>query len=270
MTNNAVSTWKAIVYNAGEPRPGLEALQALRDNKTPAIIIKNLLNPVILAAFQEAIAQQRQHAIVSRYPNGSLTTIGPYIAKHVKDPAPYFASAHATDILFPNPALDMRIYVREQLKQLFDLQSFTTASQDGQDYAPAIVRLHSNGINNPLHNDHIMRDAKGSSLILADLDCQFSCIVCAQECDAGGELVLYHKPWKPEDEQYKISGNLGYESDVVAGVEYFKYKPATGDVYLINPTNYHEIYEVRGRERRTLGFFFGFFDKAMEQGVIWS
>lgn len=265
-----LSSWKELVYQVGDPVPGHSALKELRDNQRPAIILKGLLNTPALAAFQGAVDKHRDQAIVSKYPNGTLTTIGPYIARHLKDPEAYFANARATDILFPDPALDLREHVLQQLRQIFDLKSLETATQNGRSYAPMIVRLHSHGVNNPLHNDHIMRDAAGTDLILAQLDCQFSCIVCVQECDEGGELVLYRKPWEPEDEKFKTPGNLGYDHGVVAGVEAFQYKPATGDVYLINPTNYHEIYEVRGTERRTLSFFFGFFDKELEQGVIWS
>lgn len=267
---NTLSPWKELVYHVGSPALGISTLQDLRDNQRPAIILKGLLDTPALAAFQEAVENYRDRTITSKYPNGSLTTIGPYIARHLKNPEPYFADARATDVLFPNPNLDLRAHVLQQLHQIFGLKSFETATQNGRSYAPMIVRLHSNGINNPLHNDHIMRDAAGTDLVLARLDCQFSCIVCIQECDEGGELVLYRKPWEPEDEKHKIPGNLGYDHSVVEHVEYFKYKPATGDVYLINPTNYHEIYEVCGTERRTLSFFFGFFDKELEQGVIWS
>lgn len=267
---NTVSSWKELVYQAGNPAPGLSALQELRDNQRPAIILKGLLDTPALAAFQKAVDNYRDQAVVSKYPNGALTTIGPYIARHLKDPETYFANARATDVLFPDPDLNLRTHVLQQFRQIFNLKTLEAAEQDGHSYAPMIVRLHANGVNNPLHNDHIMRDAAGTDLILAKLDCQFSCIVCVQECDEGGELVLYRKPWESEDEKYKIPGNLGYDHGVVEHVESFKYKPATGDVYLINPTNYHEIYEVRGTERRTLSFFFGFFDKALEQGVIWS
>lgn len=264
------SSWKELVYQTGSPVLGLSALRELRDNQRPVIILKGLLNTPALAVFQQAVDAHRDRAVVSKYANGALTTLGPYIARHLKDPEAYFAHARATDILFPDPNLDLRAHVLQRLRETFNLKTLETATQNGRSYAPMIVRLHSHGINNPLHNDHIMRDAAGTDLILAKLDCQFSCIVCVQECDEGGELVLYRKPWEPEDEKHKIPGNLGYDHSVVEQVEYFKYKPATGDVYLINPTNYHEIYEVRGTERRTLSFFFGFFDKELEQGVIWS
>lgn len=270
VNTNTLASWKELVYHVGSPALSASTLKELRDNQRPAIILKGLLNTPALAAFQEAVDKYRDHAIVSKYPNGSLTTIGPYIVRHLKNPEEYFANARATDVLFQDPDRDLRTHVIQQLRQIFGLKTLETATQNGRSYAPMIVRLHSNGINNPLHNDHIMRDAAGTDLVLAKLDCQFSCIVCVQECDEGGELVLYRKPWEPEDEQYKIPGGLGYNYGVVEKAECFKYKPATGDVYLINPTNYHEIYEVRGTERRTLSFFFGFFDKELEQGVIWS
>jgi hypothetical protein len=265
------TSWKEVVYHAGEPPLGLTAMQDLRDHKFAAVVMKGILAPRMLTAFQQAIEQHRDHAIVTRYINGTLTTIGPYLAKHLKSTDTYFAEAQATNILFPNPKLDLRAHIREQLRYIFGLPSFETAKEpDGTPYAPAIIRLHSNGVNNPLHNDNIMRDAASTTLIVRGLRSQFSCVVCAQECDDGGHLRLYRKPWQPEDERYKVKDGLGYDQGVVEGRDCFVFKPQTGDVYVFNPTNYHEIDAVSGQERRTMGFFFGFFEDTMEQGITWS
>jgi len=40
--------------------------------------------------------------------------------------------------------------------------------------------------------------------------------------------------------------------------------------YIIDPTNYHAIRAVSGRDRITMGFFFGFFDEESKAEVCWS
>ena len=70
-------------------------------------------------------------AAVTRYPNGSLTTYGPYLARYLTSTDAYFARADATDRLFHNPALDLRTQVRETLSQAFAMQSFEVAHEPG-------------------------------------------------------------------------------------------------------------------------------------------
>jgi hypothetical protein len=209
--------------------------------------------------------------MVTRYSNGELTTFGTYLAPHLGAPERYFAASGSGDTLFPDPEADPRARVRERLRAFLGLNSLDVAAEpDGRRYAPAIVRLHRDGVGNPLHNDNVMRDAAATSLSLSRLRHQFSCITCLQECDGGGELLHYRRRWTPSDEAFKVPQGLGYTGDAVAGAELFRFRPETGDVYLIDPTNYHAIEPVRGRDRLTMGFFFGFFDDVLDEGVCWS
>jgi hypothetical protein len=141
---------------------------------------------------------------------------------------------------------------------------------DGRRYADSIIRVHGDGVANPLHNDNIMRDASRTGLKLAGLKHQLSCVVCVQECDRGGELVTYRKRWAPDDEVFKVKDGLGYDDRVIVGVERDVFRPRQGDVYLINPTSYHEIKQVGGKDRVTLSFFIGFYDDNLEEAVLWS
>jgi hypothetical protein len=141
--------------------------------------------------------------------------------------------------------------------------------RDGRRYPDSNVRIYPDGIDTPLHNDNIMRDANSTGLVLAGLKHQLSCVVCVQECDEGGELQMYRRAWQPGDEQYKIQGGLGYDEAVVAGAPCYEFKPRTGDVYLLNPTYYHAIKRVSGADRVTLGFFFGFFADDLVDATLW-
>ncbi len=265
------NTWQSIRYEAGRQTPGIKALERLRDGQCAVIVIKHLLPLEDVAAAKWRIGKYKARASITNYSNGTLTTIGPYLAKHLQKPEAYFADAAFTDVLFPYVVSDLRHSLRQKLVNFFDLNSLEVLREDSErNYAPAIVRLHADGVSNPLHNDLIRRDASGTGLRVARLVTQFSCITCIQECSSGGALMHYNKQWEPGDERFKIKGGLGYDPQVVQGCSSFRFKPQSGDVYLINPTYYHAIEEVVGQERITLGFFFGSFDKDLRTAVAWS
>lgn len=265
------NTWGIKSYDLRTELPGRQALEDLRHERQGLVVLKNALEPADLSACQRAVEAHRHEATVTKYPNGTLTTFGPYLARYLSDSSAYFARSTATDVLFSDPTHDLRKAVRNVLMTAFAMRSLEVAREpDGRMYAGAILRLHSDGISNPLHNDNIMRDAAGTGLRLADLACQFSCVVCIQECTEGGRLHHYQKSWEPEDERFKIPSGLGYDEDVVEGFRHLAYKPETGDVYVMNPTYYHAIERVGGMERRTLGFFFGSFDDSLNDAVAWS
>lgn len=268
--NERAGRWQKTVYFWGSDS-GENVLQQLRDGECAVVVIKNLLTAEDLSAVKQRIEENRALMKMTRYTNGSLTTIGPYLAKQLNDPEPYFQNAATTDVLFQDRKSDLRVKLRKSLQQFFGVRTLDVLQEpSGCLYAPAVVRFHPDGVNNPLHNDLIRRDARHTSLGIAELETQFSCIACIQECDRGGELIIYNKLWEPEDEKHKISNGLGYDSQVVKDYLSFRFKPQTGDVYIINPTFYHEINEVRGQERITMGFFFGSFQNDMKNLVAWS
>lgn len=239
-------------------------------NENAVLVLRNALDPELLNTIKNNVYRLREHIQKTQYINGALTTFGPYLAKHLNSLDDYFAKANETDMLFTNND-DLRAIVREKLCALLNCERLEVAQEpDGRFYAPATVRIHADGVANPLHNDNIMRDAAHTSLKLKNLTRQLSCVVCIQECDEGGELVHYKKRWHQEDEQYKILNGLGYETGVVEGVEGCRFRPQTGDIYLIDPTHYHEILSVKGRDRITMGFFIGFFGNQTQSGVVWT
>lgn len=269
--NTMEKTWDRVVYDLDSGAfPGREALQDLVNNRHAAIVLKNAIAPEALDQAIERVRRYYEKATVSRYANGALTTIGPYLAKHLDRVDNYFQEARLTQSLFPI-GHDLAGYARQKLQAIFDLRAINVATEpDGRRYAPFLIRIHADGVTNPLHNDHIARDAASTDLSLARLTSQLSCIVCLQECDEGGELFHYRKRWSAEDEKYKIPGGIGYSYGVVKDTPRFVFKPQKGDVYLINPTNYHEIRRVSGATRLTLGFFLGFFDQSLTEAVVWS
>ncbi|MBZ4420719.1 hypothetical protein [Myxococcus sp. RHSTA-1-4] len=270
MTQTAV--WEKTQYYTPAEAPGPEVLKRLVRGEQSLAVFKGLLTPEELNTQRERIRAEFARAHTTRYVNGALTTIGPYLAKYLPNTvAPYFEEAAQTRELFERIGFDLGVLVRERLQKALGLRSFAPAREpDGRWYADSIVRIHANGVRNPLHNDNVMRDAAPSGLSLARLTHQLSCVVCIQECDTGGELYHYRKRWHPDDEVFKIKEGLGYDEKVVSGQPLNIFKPQTGDVYLLNPTYYHSIERVGGADRITLGFFIGLPGDSVEEAVIWS
>lgn len=265
-----LNLWPMMTVEPGDPLPGRAALQALQSGTLALVVLRNRLPGSALVATQQMLARYRTAAAVNRYSNATLTTFGPYLARHLRDPGEYFARAGEADVLFPDPQTDLRQNVRDLLREAFGLRSVSVAAEsDGRCYAGGVVRLHADGVCNPLHNDHIARDAAHSGLVLGGLRAQLSCVTCLQECTFGGELRHYKRLWHPADERFKANG-LGYDAAVVEGVPCLTFKPQTGDVYIMNPVHYHEIAAVGGAERQTLGFFFGLMTEDANDVVAWS
>lgn len=262
--------WDRVVRDAaaGPPEPAL--LQGLIRGEHAVVVLRNLLPHEVFEINRKRVMGIFEHASTTAYTNGALTTIGPYLAKYLDRPDGYFADAAAARDLLDGVGFDLNLQVRGALAAALGVPAIDAAREpDGRCYADSVIRIHADGVHNPLHNDNIMRDAAGTGLVLAGLDHQLSCIVCLQECDSGGELVIYGKPWESADERFKPAGRLGYTDEVVAGAPVHVFRPQAGDVYLINPTYYHAIRRVGGATRLTMGFFLGL-TAGTEVPVAWG
>lgn len=233
------------------------------------LVLKGMLTPAAFARHRETAAALYDHATTTYYANGKLTAIGPYLAKHLDDPDRYFAESARFNALTAEMGFTVADEVRAGFSELFGLQMDIATEPDGRQYAGTCVRIHPDGVANPMHNDKIARDAAGTGLVVAGLAYQLSCVICLQECATGGESKMYAKSWEPADERFKIPRGLGYEYGMVAGVASHEFKPQAEDVYIINPSYYHEILEVGGDDRLTVGFFFGG-DDALDRAVAWG
>ncbi|MEU4152458.1 hypothetical protein [Streptomyces sp. NPDC026659] len=264
-------SWSRVVVDTSTGRPDAGLLRRLADGEVAVVVLRNLLPAEVFKDNLDRVGKLFANASTTEYANGSLTTIGPYLAKYLAEPAAYFSEAEKAQGMLDKAGFDLNERVRSALRDAFGLRSMESAQEpDGRQYAASVVRIHADGVRNPLHNDNIMRDARGTGLVLAGLAYQLSCVVCIQECDEGGELRTYQRAWESADEQYKIAGGLGYDEAVVDGHPCHEFKPQAGDIYLINPTRYHSIERVGGADRLTMGFFFGFADDELDSAVVWG
>jgi hypothetical protein len=262
--------WNPVVYDLDKNPIEASPLRKLLDGEYPVVVLKGLLSEQRLKEGVDRISRLYENARITPYVNGSLTLIGTFLVKHLSDTEKYFHAAKEADERALAAGLDLAGYVRGKLREVLNLDSFEVATEpDGRAYASSNVRICKNTVDTPLHNDNIMRDGAAADIVLAGLKHQLSCVVCLQGPVEGGELSIYRKPWEPDDEVYKVSGGLGYDLGVVEGKEHCRFRPQSGDVYLLNPTYHHAVERVYGNDRITLGFFFGFFDDRLKDGVTW-
>ncbi|MCC3705258.1 hypothetical protein LLR08_22215 [Rouxiella badensis] len=239
--------------------------------RVPLLVLRNFLKPEVRRGVVDDLQQCRNSIQVSHYSNGALTTLGPYLAKYISAPENYFTGFRDIQPLLPSSVTSLQQKVYQWVKQVLKLDILETANDVHYGpYAGSIVRFHANGVSNPLHNDHIVRDAAGTGLVVTEILHQLSCVVCLQECNDGGALRIYKKKWQQEDERFKTLGELGYQDGIKEGYESFEFRPLSGDIYIFNPAYYHEIDRVVGDTRITMGFFFGIRDKGMKQAIAWS
>lgn len=271
-TNQLAPAWSSVLCDASKGQcPGLTGLRQLIRGEVSVIVIRNLLSQAVWDQYRSRIQAQFAKAVTTNYANGALTTIGPYLARYLPDLKTYLAEAARINQLYRDLGFDLCARMRDHLQRALAMESLVPASEPGLGrYAEGVVRIHADGVRNPLHNDNIMRDGAGQGISVTAIRHQLSCVVCLQECDGGGELHHYAKSWEESDEVFKIPGGLGYDEKVVAGRPVEIFKPRTGDVYLINPTHYHSIETVRGADRITLGFFLGFPDDQLDHAWTWS
>ncbi|MFF1360960.1 hypothetical protein [Streptomyces sp. NPDC058297] len=269
------AAWERLVHHLdrpGEPEPdGPGILKGLANGDLAVVVLRGLFPREEFDANVQRVVPLLGQAATTQYSNGSLTTIGPFLAKHLGAVDAYFEEAAAAARLTSSIGFDLAARTRAHLAEVLGLDSFDAAVEpDGRRYAENNVRIYSDGVRTPLHNDNMMRDAADTGLLLQNLRHHLSVVVCLQECEEGGELEIHRKTWAPEDESFKVVHGLGYDDAVTGGAPSHRFKPEAGDVYLLNPTHYHSIEAPLGTaDRVTMGFFFGFFDDALTDAIAW-
>lgn len=246
-------------------------LDALISGRTGVLVLRGVLSEEALSSALESVEQAGDFMGVNTYPNTQLITIGPYLAGSLGSPQGYFDSVRRMARILPPGLYELNAKIYRLVADALGLRKLEAAKENADsEYSPFIVLVHKSGMTMPIHNDMIARDGKGSGLLIANARSQLRCVVCLQECTSGGELILYRRPWRPSDEGSKVKGHFGYPHSIVEAVEKLVFRPMTGDIYIFNPTYYHEVAEILGKTRVTMGFFFGHTDGSTREMLAWS
>lgn len=245
-----------IVYNLSAEEPMLDHLIS---GKIPTVIIRGFYDKKSCQTAVERIKDHNQ----TRFQDGELRHIGPFLMAHTTDKEKYFKySAECKTTLeeifcgITNPVL--QIY--EAVGRMFPGHSVSPAREFQYEYSQAVIRIHEKGRSVPVHKDNVKYE--GREYGVSGIDHQLSCVLHLQESESGGDLVLYDRQWKRDDERFR-NIDFGYSQNLTESSQSCRTPDLeAGDLVIINPIHYHEVTRITGDAPRiTLGMFLGFYSQ---------
>ena len=249
--------WQPLVVNLSQVDGA--SLQSILSEKIPAIVIRNFYNKKMCQTIVDRITNHSQY----NFQNGKLIHIGPFLMSHATDKKKYFQDAKESQKTFERLFCGIKspiIQIYQGINNRLPDYSISLASEFQNDYSPAIIRIHEKGKSIPIHKDNVKYE--GKEYALSDIDHQLSCVLHLQESESGGDLIMYKKQWKKEDERFR-NIDFGYSSRVLEPSESCKMSSLNaGDLVIMNPSYYHKVTKITGNTPRiTLGMFLGFYRK---------
>jgi hypothetical protein len=138
---------------------------------------------------------------------------------------------------------------------------------DGPYFAGVIRNLRSV----PHHTDFGRRDLVGWAVARTRWQLSWNLYLTAPA--SGGELEIWQRHWREEDEQayrYDRATKKGWHPDVVAGRPSVAVAPRVGRLVVFNPVYYHKVLDVTGtKPRLAMSSFVGGVDERRPL-LLWS
>ena len=218
--------------------------------KIPALIIPKVLSKSDCISISRKILNMSQR-------NGSSTKFGTSLSSHIYQKQKYFSKSKKSNEILKNlffENISPVTLMQQKISKLFGKKIYT-ATENGNVYSDAVIRIHGNDDSVHLHRDN--SNFEMSEYNVSRFKNQLSAILYVQSPDVGGELTIFHKMWSKKDEIMR-EPEFGYSSDLIKGVYQTKIKPIAGNMVILNPKFYHQIESISGlKSRITLTFFFG-------------
>ncbi|NHB88140.1 hypothetical protein [Photorhabdus tasmaniensis] len=239
-----------------------ESLQAIMDNKIPAVMIDDFATTEesvqLSAAILSMKAKQYEFGKPGFYLGNPLT--------HYRDrpKEEYFAQVVAAEqerAHVINQAFDPVDRFIRRINHDTNF-SISIAQEPGLGpYFAGIVRIISGG--SDLHVDYAPTFAKGN-LAIGDVSTQLAWNLYVLSPSQGGETVIYNQPFKSTivDKTYKP-----YDSSLLADCEFFTFRPQVGSVVIFNTCNPHIVLPANGNRIAT-GSFIGLLNE--KNLILWS
>ncbi len=242
-------------------------LEHVLSDKIPATIIRNFYD----VTYCQTIANRVESHSHNNFHDGKLRHIGPFLMSYTTSKRKYFEEAKQSQRTFKKIFCGLKNPIRQiynSLGKMFPDYSISLANELKNDYSSAIIRIHEKGKSIPIHKDNVRYE--GKEYALSNIDHQLSCVLHLQESEGGGDLVMYNKQWKKEDERFR-NIDFGYSSRLTESSEFCKISNFnTGDLVILNPSYYHKVTPIAGHTPRiTLGMFLGFHRKE-HKIVAWA
>ena len=225
-------------------KPTREDLVALFANEIAYIKLADFFHATERASLVEALLRRGLRPYDFAFDSTNVPAASHLFAVHYlyeqRDPAEYFA--HAAES-------------RKEYGSLCAEVGFDPAQRVFEWLGGAMqvpVRIASQG---PLLYSHVIaRDLAASSRLHTDfapsipshwsisaITAQYSWNVYLTDPESGGECVLSHRLWQPEDDQHLIPGTYAHDERLVADAERVAIGVHPGDLVLFNCRNYHSV-----------------------------
>ena len=240
---------------------------SLISGKVPAVILKNFYDNGYCSSIVKKITEQ--HSKISQ--TGNLEHLGPFLMSYTTKKDEYFNQVekfqNSLKMIFSGHDIPSE-RICKTLQKIFPTAEIALAKDSERNFSPFVIRIHKKGHSIPIHKDHVGYEGKEYSV--SKMKHQLSCVLHLQESEIGGELIIYNKNWKKNDERFR-NIDFGYSKDVVLDEASCRLsKVESGDLVIINPIHYHEVTTIKGNVPRiTLGMFLGF-SESKNKIVSWA
>ena len=218
--------------------------------KIPALIIPKVLSKSYCISISSKILDMAKT-------NNSSTKFGTSLSSHIYEKQRYFSKSKKSNEILKNlfsENISPLTFMQQKISKLFGKKIYT-ATENGNVYSDAVIRIHESGDSVHLHRDNSHFEM--SEFNVSRFKNQLSAILYFQSPDVGGELTIFHKMWSKKDEMMR-EPEFGYSSDLIKGICQTKIRPIAGNMVILNPKFYHQIESISGlKSRITLTFFFG-------------
>ena len=257
--------WEPTAVNTLHVNP--VNLEHVLSGKTPATVIHNFYDE----KYCQTIANRVENHKQDNFQDGKLRHIGPFLMSYTTSKKKYFEEAKQSQRTFEKIFCGIKnpiISIYNSIGKMFPDYSVSLAHELKNNYSSAIIRIHEKGKFIPIHKDNVKYE--GKEYTLSNIDHQLSCILHLQESESGGDLVMYNKQWKKEDERFR-NIDFGYSSKLTESSKSCKISNfKAGDLVIMNPGYYHKVTKITGNTSRiTLGMFLGFHRKECKI-VTWT
>jgi hypothetical protein len=139
--------WDRVVRRVGVDPIGPDLLRGLIAGQISVVVLKGLLPSEVFSQHRERLAKLFYRASTTQYVAGFLTTIGPYLGKHLPNVDEYFREAKEANSLTSKVSFTLANEVRALLAEVFAMRRFDVAEEpDGRRYVDSIVRIHAAGV----------------------------------------------------------------------------------------------------------------------------
>ena len=235
------------------------SIDAILSGDVPAVVIKNFYDKKNC----QDVVDRIKNFNTENFQNGKLKHIGPFLMAYTTKKKKYFQNTKRSQKIFDKIFLGMEkpvAEIYECIRCMSSDYSVSLAKEFKNNYSPFIIRIHKKGKSIPVHKDNVRYE--GKEYCLSDIDYQLSCVLHLQESENGGDLLIYNKQWKKEDEKFR-NIDFGYSSNLIASSECYKISNLnSGDLVIINTKYYHKVTKITGNTPRiTLGMFLGVYRK---------